>query len=143
MTVQYEQKEKIPHPAMWGVLYRNSTPFWEGVKNQQLLLQKCKGCGKILFPPRPMCPACLSTEEEWTPASGKGKIYSHVTYRKSPHRAFKAPYAVVLVELEEGPRLISNTVDIEPEDIEIGMPVEVTFEEIDEKLTLFKFKKAG
>ena len=82
MTVQYNPDKKIPHPAMWGVLYRNSTPFWEGVKKHELLIQKCKSCGKLLVPPRPMCPSCLSTEKEWVPAAGKGKIYSWVTYRE-------------------------------------------------------------
>ena len=143
MTVQYNPDKKIPHPAMWGVLYRSSTPFWEGTKNKQLLLQSCKECGTMLMPPRPMCPECLCNEQEWKPASGKGKIFSYVTYQKSPHPAFKAPYCVVLVELEEGVRVVSNTVDIPPDEIEIGMSVEVVFEEIDEKLTLFKFKKSG
>ena len=141
MTVQYTDKP-IPHPALWGVLYRSSTPFWEGVKESKLLIQKCKGCGQILHPPRPMCPTCHSTESEYVQASGKGKIYSHTTYQKSPHKGFKAPYSVVLVELDEGPRLISNMVDVKPEDIKIGMPVQVVYEKIDDKLTLFKFKKA-
>ena len=89
-----------------------------------------------------MCPTCHSTESEYVQASGKGKIYSHTTYQKSPHKGFKAPYSVVLVELDEGPRLISNMVDVKPEDIKIGMPVQVVYEKIDDKLTLFKFKKA-
>ncbi len=142
MTVQYTDKP-IPHPALWGVLYRSSTPFWEGIKENKLLIQKCAGCGKILHPPRPMCPACLSNKSEHIEASGKGKIYSFVTYNKSPHKGFKAPYTVVLVELEEGPRVISNMVDVKADEIEIGMPVEVAYEEIDDTLALFKFKKAG
>lgn len=142
MTVAYTDKP-IPHPALWGVLYRSSTPLWEGVKQEKLLIQKCKGCGKILHPPRPMCPACQSTESEHIEASGKGKIYSYVTYHKSPHKGFKAPYSVVLVELEEGPRVISNMVDVKPEEIKIGMPVKVAYEKIDDKLTLFKFKKTA
>ncbi len=142
MTIQYTDKP-IPHPALWSVLYRSSGTLWEGVKENKLLIQKCKDCGKILHPPRPMCPACHSTEQEYVESSGKGTIYSFVTYNKSPHKAFKAPYSVILVELEEGPRVISNTVDIKPEDIEIGMPVEIAYEEIDENLTLYKFKKTG
>lgn len=142
MTIQYTDKP-IPHPALWGIIYRSSTPFWEGIKEKKLLIQKCRDCGKILHPPRPMCPGCHSTECEHIEASGKGTIYSYTTYSKSPHKSFKAPYSVVLVELDEGPRLISNMVDVKPEDIEIGMPVEVAFDKIDDDLTLYKFKKAG
>lgn len=143
MTVQYNPEKRLPHPALWGVLYRSSTPFWEGTKEKELRLQRCKGCGAFLHPPRPMCPHCLSTESEWVPVKGKGKIYSWVTYYESPHPAFKAPYAVVLVELEEGPRIVSNMVDTKPEDLYIGMPVEVVFDDVGQDLILPKFKKAG
>lgn len=143
MSVEYNPDQRIPHPAQWHVLYRSSTPFWEGVNNKQLLLQKCKSCGTWLNPPRPMCPKCLSTEPEWVAAKGKGKVFSYVTYQDSPHPAFKAPYSVVLVELEEGPRIVSNMVDAKPEEIAIGMPVEVVFEQVADDLTLPKFKKAG
>jgi uncharacterized OB-fold protein len=80
---------------------------------------------------------------EWAPSEGIGTIYSWVTYRESPHPAFKAPYSVVLVELKEGVRLISNMVDTAPEEISIGMPVEVVFDEVAEGVTLPRFKRAG
>jgi uncharacterized OB-fold protein len=70
-------------------------------------------------------------------------VHSWVTYRESPHPAFKAPYSVVLVELEEGVRLISNMIDTGPEEISIGMPVEVVFDDVAEELTLPKFRKVG
>ena len=70
-------------------------------------------------------------------------MHSWVTYRESPHPGFKAPYSVVLVELEEGMRLISNMVDVGPEDVTIGMSVEVTFDDVAEGLTLPKFRKVG
>ena len=143
MTVEYNPEQKIPHPALWHVLYRSSTPFWDGVKKGKLLLQKCKSCGSILNPPRPMCPNCQSIEQEWVQSSGKGKVYSWVTYQESPHPAFKAPYSVVLVELEEGVRLVTNMIDTKPDDIQIDMPVEVMFDSITEDLTLPKFKKVG
>ncbi|MEE8374173.1 MAG: Zn-ribbon domain-containing OB-fold protein [Dehalococcoidia bacterium] len=142
MTVQYDPEHAIPHPAQWGVLYRSSTGFWEGVKNHQLLLQRCKQCATWLHPPRPMCPKCQSMEQEWAPSSGRGTVHSWVTYNESPHPAFKAPYSVVLVELEEGVRLISNLVDAAPGEISIGMPVEVVFDDVAEDLTLPKFKRA-
>jgi len=76
-------------------------------------------------------------------AAGSGYTYSFVTYRESPHPAFKAPYSVVLVEMEEGVRLVSNMVDIEPNEISIGMPVEAVFDEVAEDITLPKFRKVG
>ena len=90
-----------------------------------------------------MCPRCLSTDKEWAPVSGKGIIYTWVNfvYDKSGYPAIKVPYAVVVVELEEGLRILSNVVDMKPEDIYIGMPVEAVFEDVDEELTLVKFKK--
>lgn len=143
MTVEYNPEQKIPHPAQWHVLYRSSTPFWDGVREGKLLLQKCKSCGLFLNPPRPMCPKCQSIEQEWVPSTGKGKVYSWVTYQESPHPAFKAPYTAVLVELAEGVRIVSNMVDVKPDELQIDMPVEVTFDEVTEDLTLPKFKKVG
>jgi uncharacterized OB-fold protein len=90
-----------------------------------------------------MCPRCRSLEREWSPATGKGTVYSWVTYREAPHPGFKAPYSVVLVELEEGVRLVSNLVDVGPEEIAIGMPVEVVFDQVNEETFLPKFRKAG
>ncbi|MBT4512229.1 MAG: Zn-ribbon domain-containing OB-fold protein [Chloroflexi bacterium] len=140
MTVEYNAEQKIPYPALWHVLYRSSTPFWDGVKEDKLLLQKCKSCGSFLNPPRPMCPKCQSMEQEWVPATGKGKLYSWVTYQESPHPAFKAPYSAVLIELEEGVRIVSNMVKVKPEELQIGMPVQVTFEKVAEDLILPKFE---
>lgn len=143
MTVRYDPDHQVPHPALWGVLYRSSTPFWEAVKDHELKLQRCADCGQWLVPPRPMCPNCQSQQSEWVAVSGKGKVHSFVTYRESPHPAFVAPYSVVLVELDEGPRVISNPEGIAAEDLEIGMAVEVVFDDVDDALTLFKFKKAA
>ncbi|UCG82173.1 MAG: Zn-ribbon domain-containing OB-fold protein [Dehalococcoidia bacterium] len=141
MTVQYNPEYPTPRPAQWGVLYRSSTGFWEGVKRHELVIQKCKQCGTWLHPPRPMCPNCRSAEHDWVPSKGKGTVYSWVTYHESPHPGFKAPYSVVLVELEEGVRLISNLIDVLPDDIYIGMPVEVVFDDIAEDMTLPKFRR--
>ncbi len=143
MSVTYDPEHKIPRPVIWPVSYDSATGFWEGIKKHELLLQRCKSCGKFLHPPRPMCPKCRSLEIELVPASGKGHVYSWVTYQKSPHPAFKVPYSVVLVELEEGARLVSNMVDCAPEEIYIGMPVEVVFDDIAEDLTLPKFRRVG
>jgi len=139
MSVQYSSEEPVPAPPL---VWENAG-FWEGAKSHQLLFQRCKECGTWVHPPRPACPKCRSFEKEWSPSSGKGVVHSFVTYRESPHPAFKAPYSVVLVEMEEGVRLISNMVDTAPDDISIGMTVEVVFDDIAEGLTLPKFRKVG
>ncbi|MFC2058683.1 Zn-ribbon domain-containing OB-fold protein [Chloroflexota bacterium] len=138
MSTMYNSEYSIPLPAK----YLDNMGFWEGVQKRELVFQRCKQCGIWLHPPRPMCPKCHSMEKEWAPSKGRGTIYSFVTYRESPYPGFRAPYSVVLVELEEGVRLVSNMVDCTPEDLHIGMPVEVVFEDLAENLTLPKFKKA-
>ena len=139
MSVQYDLEHPIPVPPM---IWEN-IGFWEGVKEHKLVFQRCRDCGTWVHPPRPTCPKCHSFEKEWAPSSGRGIVHSWVTYRESPHPGFKAPYSVVLVELEEGMRLISNMVDVGPEDVTIGMSVEVTFDDVAEGLTLPKFRKVG
>ncbi len=139
MSVQYNAEQPIPAPPMIG----EDMGFWDGVKSRQLVFQRCSGCSTWVHPPRPACPKCRSFDKEWAPSKGKGVVHSWVTYRESPHPAFKAPYSVVLVELEEGVRLISNMIDTGPEEISIGMPVEVVFDDVAEELTLPKFRKVG
>jgi len=119
--------------------------FWEAVKQHKLVFQKCKNCGLLVHRPRPMCPRCNSTEKEWAPSSGKGTIYSWVNfvYANAAYPGIKIPYLVVVVEMEEGVRIISNMHGAKREDIYIGMPVEVVFDDIAEDLTLPKFKRRG
>ena len=137
MSIAYDKQHPLPMPP---ILWDNKG-FWDGAKKHELVFQRCKQCGTWLHPPRPACPKCRSFEIEWAPSKGKGTVYSWVTYLKSPHSSFKSPYSVVLVELKEGVRLVSNLVDVKPEEIFIGMPVEVVFDDISEDLTLPKFRK--
>lgn len=137
MSVEYDTDHPIPAPT----IHPDNQGFWEGVKNRELRFQRCKACSKWLHPPRPMCPKCRSLETEWVPVQGKGAVYSWVTYQEAPHPGFKTPYSVVLVELEEGVRLVSNLKDVKPEEITIGMPVEVVFDNVTEEVILPKFRK--
>ena len=139
MSMEYDKEHPIPTPT----LHPDNEEYWQGVKREELVFQRCKECGNWLHPPRPMCPECRSLETEWVPSAGKGTIHSWVTYQDSPHPGFKAPYSVVLVELEEGVRVVSNLVDVTPEEVSIGMPVEVVFDQVTEEVVLPKFRKAG
>jgi hypothetical protein len=139
MSMVYDTEHPVPiPPIIW-----DNMGYWEGINRHELVFQRCKECGTWRHPPRPVCPKCRSFEKEWAPSTGKGTVYSWVTYQESPHPGFKAPYSVVLLEMEEGVRLVSNMVDIKPEEVSIGMPVEVVFEDIAEGLTLPKFRKVG
>ena len=121
-----------------------SIPFWEATRRGELLLQRCGDCGAYRFPPNVLCTECSSTAFEWKPVSGRGKVYSYVVFHRAYHPAFKGdlPYAVACIELEEGPRLMSNVLDIEPGQIRCDMPVEVVFDEITSDISLPKFRPA-
>ncbi len=117
--------------------------FWEAVKQHKLVFQKCKDCGLLVHRPRPMCPRCNSMEREWVPSTGKGVVYSWVNfvYANAAYPGIKVPYTVVVVEMAEGVRMISNLYDVKPEEVYVGMPVEVVFDDIADDLTLPKFRR--
>ena len=119
-----------------------SSQFWAGAKRHEFLIQKCRNCGSYRFYPRSICPHCLSDEVDWIKAAGRGQIYSFtVSYRyRSPGFKADVPYNIAIVELEEGVRLISNIVGCNNEDLRIGMPVEVSFEDVTPEITLPKFR---
>jgi uncharacterized protein len=108
-----------------------SAPFWAGATERKLLLPQCNNCGQFWFPPSRRCPHCLSAEFEWQESSGQGRIYSFVVFHRVYHPAFEAdvPYAVAIVELDEGPRLIANIIGTPPGDIRCDMRVRVVFED--------------
>ena len=116
--------------------------FWDGAKEHRLLIQRCGGCGMLRHPPRPMCPSCHSFQWDTTEASGRGTVYSFVMPRYPPLPWFDDGYVVALVDLEEGTRLVTNLVGVEPEAVSIGMPVVVCFEEFDGGLVLPMFTPA-
>jgi len=125
-----------PRPPMT----RDNAFWWEGVKAGKLLIQRCGSCGTLRHPPRPMCPRCRSLEWDAVPASGKGTVHSFVVSHHPQVPAFDYPLVIGLIELEEGTRLVSNVIDIEPADVHVGMPVEVVFEAVDDELTLPLFR---
>lgn len=117
--------------------------FWEGTRAGEIRLQRCRPAGHVYFPPRPFCPVCNADEVEVVTASGRGTLYSYViSHRPAP--GFTPPYAIAVVELEEGPRLMSNIVECAqtPEALVLDMPLEVAFEKLDDDITLPLFRPA-
>ena len=119
-------------------------PFWEYARQHELRLQRCLDCGRAWAPVGPVCPHCFSERCEWARMSGRGKVASWVVFHKLYHPAFAndIPYNVAFVELDEGPRLISSVVGAPNASLRIGMRVEVVFDDVDEAVSLPKFRPA-
>lgn len=117
--------------------------FWDGAKDHKLLIQRCGACAALRHPPRPMCPHCNSLDWDTVKSSGRGTLFSFVMPQHPQFPWFEPGYIVALIDLEEGTRLVSNLVGIEPDEATIGMPVEVFFEHFDDGLVLPQFRPAG
>ena len=117
-------------------------PFWEAAREEKLIIQKCEDCEKFIFYPRIACPHCFSDNVEWIEAAGKGTIYSYTVVENNAPSAFinDMPYIVAVVKLEEGVQMLSNIVECEPHELTCDMPVEVTFEKLNDEFTLPKFR---
>jgi uncharacterized OB-fold protein len=115
--------------------------FWEGTKAGELRLQRCDDCRHTYFPPRPFCPKCASRKVSVVKAGGKAKLFSYVIHHR-PAPGFTPPYAIAVVELDEGPRMMTNIVGCPqtPDALVLDMPLEVTFEKQTEQITLPFFK---
>ena len=131
-------RPKRPRPA----LTEDNAWWFEACRRHQLLIQRCSSCGGLRHPPQPMCPSCQSLEWDSVEASGRGRLYSFVVNHYPQVPAFDYPLVVGLIELEEGTRLISNVVGVDPGGVAVGMPVEVEFTDFDEELTLPQFHPA-
>ena len=116
--------------------------FWNGCKQHLLKIQKCGDCGFVRYPPSFICPRCHSTETEWIVAAGKGSVYSFTVNHVAFHPAFQEdlPYVVAVVQLEEGPHMLTNIVGCDPSEVRCDMPVEVAWEDITGEFSLPKFR---
>ena len=134
MAEQYQK----PLPAISSL----SKPYWDALRRREFRLPKCDRCGKIWYPPSPLCPACWARNFSWTCLSGRGRVTSWVVFHQSYFRSFEGelPYNVAEVELEEGPRLLTNLVGIANDAIRAAMPVEIFFDDVTADVTLAKFK---
>lgn len=134
-----DYRKPIPQPSP------ETQHFWDGCKQGKLLLQRCKDTGKAYFPPRPFSPYTGSKAVEVFQASGKATLFSYVINHR-PAKGFEdeAPYAIAVVQLAEGPRMMTNIVGCAqtPEALQLDMPLEVTFEKINDDIALPKFRPA-
>jgi uncharacterized OB-fold protein len=116
--------------------------FWEGCRKQELLLQRCVECSEFQFYPRIICTNCTSKNLEWVKASGQGTILTFTIVRRPVSEAYAAdvPYVVALIKLDEGPTMMSNVVQCDPETLQIGDPVQVLFENWSEDVSIPQFR---
>jgi uncharacterized protein len=117
-------------------------PYWDGLREGVLRMQQCTACRMIFYPPAPLCPDCWSTALEWVPLSGRGTVNSWVVFHQAYLKGYdnEVPFNVAEVTLSEGPRLMTNLVEVANEEIEIGMPVDVVFASVTDEVTLAKFR---
>ena len=136
-----EKRYKKPLPR----IDEESKGFWEACQRHELYVQQCGACGAYRHYPRAVCPACLSSDTRWVQSSGRGTVYTFtVTYQNlAPGFRESLPYVLAYVELDEGVRLLTNIIGCAPEAVTIGMPVEVTFEDVTPEVTLPKFRPLG
>lgn len=120
-----------------------TAPYWAGAAEGKLLIQRCGACGRHRFYPRLLCPHCMSDATDWVEASGRGEVYSFTVVQRAA-AAFKEklPFVVVIVELEEGVRMMSELLTDDPDGVRIGQAVSVTFEKASDEITLPKFVPA-
>ena len=120
-------------------------PFWDAAKEHRFVLPKCTGCGHVFFPPYSYCPRCLSSDLEWIDGAGKAKVWGYIEMVQPYLKSFEGdlPYNVVLVELDEGPMMLSNVVGVPADRIKVDMPLEVLFDDVTDDFTLVKFRPEG
>jgi len=118
--------------------------YLEGLKQKQIRLQKCTGCGRFRYPPAQFCPACLSENASWAPACGRGTVFSFIIVHQLYHPGFRddLPYNVAIVALDEGPRITANITGCRNEDVRVGMLVVADFFEATPEATILKFRPA-
>jgi uncharacterized OB-fold protein len=125
-----------PRPA----LTEDNAFFFEGTRQQKLLIQRCRSCAVLRHPPRPACAVCRSFDWDTVESSGRGRVYSYVVVHHPQVPAFDYPLPIAVVELDEGTRLVADLVGVDSDDVRIDMPVTVEFVAVDDELTLPMFR---
>jgi len=138
-----EPAGSTPLPATAPEIDPDSAPFWEAAAEDRLVLPHCRACRTVIWFPRSICPVCHHRGIDWVEASGRGTIYSHTVCHRGPGPwAEHVPYVIAYVELEEGPRVLTNVVDVAPDDVKVGDPVVAVFERAGDTKVL-RFRPGG
>lgn len=116
-----------------------SKPYWDGCREGVLLLQHCQDCAEFQFYPRIMCSRCGGQNLVWKASSGKGQVASYTIVQRGITAAYAAPYVVALIDLEEGPRMMSSVTGVAAEGVRVGLPVEVTFSDWSDDIAVPEF----
>jgi uncharacterized OB-fold protein len=125
------------------VVTQDNQGFWNAAADGRLVTQRCRSCGRLSHPPRPVCPDCHSLDQESVDVAGTGAVYSYAVLHHPQNPAFEYPVVAILVDLDEGPRVLSNLVGCAVEHISIGMPVQVRFEPTTDGMAVPVFEPAG
>ncbi len=138
MATAYSKPVPRPLNPEW------TKPFWEAAKRHELVIPRCKTCDQLFFYPRSECPRCLSNHLEWVKVSGRGRLHTYTIVYQPANAAFRdaAPYIYAVVRLDEGPRLVSNVVQCNIDDVGVDMPLEAVFDDVTPEWTLVKFRPA-
>ena len=133
-----QQRYDLPVPDL------ETERYWSAARDHTLLIKRCRACGHPFFYPRPFCPSCWSDDVEWEQASGRATLYTWSVVRQNdlPPWPTRVPYVAAVVDLEEGPRMLTNVVDCDVDDLRVGMPLIVTFREETDDITLPVFSPA-
>lgn len=133
-----DTKYKKPLPRV----DEESRGWWEALARHELYVQRCRDCGTLRLPPRALCTNCLSSAVEWMRATGRGTVYSFTVTHQNQAPGFREslPYVLAIVELAEGPRIMTSVVECPVDQVRIGMPVEVVYDDATPEITLAKFR---
>lgn len=126
-------------PALADVI---TLPFWQAAAEHRLVVQRCARCGHTRLPPAPVCPECRADAADWKQLSGRGEIYTYTIVHRPVAAGQPLPTVIAVIALEDagGVRMISNVVDAAPEEIRIGLPVEVVWEDMSAELAIPRFR---
>ena len=135
--------EEATYPT--PVANADSRPYWDAAARDELLVRHCTDCGQHHFPPRHLCPKCWSDKLDWTRCSGRGTVYSYTVMQRAPMPDFakRVPYVVALIDLEEGPRMMSNIVGEDALQTKVGDRVTVCFEQRGVEAKVPQFRRSG
>ncbi|MGX7678432.1 Zn-ribbon domain-containing OB-fold protein [Jatrophihabitans sp. DSM 45814] len=116
-------------------------PYWHGLRDRKVLVQKCTSCGTLRHIPKELCASCHQTGYAWHPLSGLGTVYTYTVVYRAPSPVYQvdAPYAIAHVEMDEGVRMIADVVEVDSTSVEIGLPVKAIFDDVTDQWTMLRF----